>query len=284
MKNINLKDVHSSTFPGGETHVDVSHIMLKKFKEVTLKVNLRNAEDIMKLLLVTDAIRRYKPDTIIHLDMVYIPYARQDRVCKAGEAFSLNVFANIINSQNYSTITALDAHSKVSENLIHNLKVKTNSVYAENAISSSSFKTHKIVLVVPDKGAVGKSLDIYSDWVYRFKTRNVIIDTVRFEKERSPINGKIIGMDFAEDDPHVIDQDAIYYIIDDICDGGRTFVEIGKILKSKGIKDIRLFVTHGIFSNGFKELKKYFSNIYTANNLGSNSKYLKVIGNLENTK
>jgi ribose-phosphate pyrophosphokinase len=39
-------------------------------------------------------------------------------------------------------------------------------------------------------------------------------------------------------------------IIDDICDGGKTFLELGKKLKELGAKSVLLHVTHGIFSKG----------------------------------
>jgi ribose-phosphate pyrophosphokinase len=57
-------------------------------------------------------------------------------------------------------------------------------------------------------------------------------------------------------------------IIDDICDGGRTFIEIAKILKEEK-KDIKisLIVTHGIFSAGLKELYEYFDMIVTTNSV-----------------
>jgi ribose-phosphate pyrophosphokinase len=48
-------------------------------------------------------------------------------------------------------------------------------------------------------------------------------------------------------DKHVI-------IVDDICDGGRTFIELAKVLKSNKVKNITLFVTHGIFSKGVDAL------------------------------
>ena len=35
-----------------------------------------------------------------------------------------------------------------------------------------------------------------------------------------------------------------------ICDGGRTFVELGKKLKELGATKVNLHVTHGIFSKG----------------------------------
>ena len=40
------------------------------------------------------------------------------------------------------------------------------------------------------------------------------------------------------------------FIIDDICDGGGTFIGTAKMLKEKGAKKVVLIVTHGIFSKG----------------------------------
>jgi ribose-phosphate pyrophosphokinase len=52
-------------------------------------------------------------------------------------------------------------------------------------------------------------------------------------------------------------------IVDDICDGGRTFLEIAKILKARGASSIELYVTHGIFSNNaIEKLKPYFDKVY----------------------
>ena len=51
-------------------------------------------------------------------------------------------------------------------------------------------------------------------------------------------------------------------IVDDICDGGRTFIELAKVIR-KDYDKLILCITHGIFSNGFDELFKYFDQIYT---------------------
>jgi ribose-phosphate pyrophosphokinase len=52
-------------------------------------------------------------------------------------------------------------------------------------------------------------------------------------------------------------------IVDDICDGGGTFIGIAKALP----KDVKkyLYVTHGIFSKGLRELTGHFEHIYTTN-------------------
>jgi ribose-phosphate pyrophosphokinase len=51
-------------------------------------------------------------------------------------------------------------------------------------------------------------------------------------------------------------------ILDDICDGGQTFVELAKHLKAQGAKAIYLYITHGIFSKGLSVLKQHFEHVY----------------------
>lgn len=53
-------------------------------------------------------------------------------------------------------------------------------------------------------------------------------------------------------------------VVDDICDGGRTFVELAKAIREAGYtKELRLCVTHGIFSAGLQPLECY-DKIYAA--------------------
>ena len=54
--------------------------------------------------------------------------------------------------------------------------------------------------------------------------------------------------------------------MDDICDGGRTFIELAKAIRaSRPTAEVYLVVTHGIFSNGFAELKKELQKVYSSN-------------------
>jgi ribose-phosphate pyrophosphokinase len=66
----------------------------------------------------------------------------------------------------------------------------------------------------------------------------------------------------------VLDQhnDLTYVIIDDICDGGRTFIELAKVIKEgRPTAKVFLIVTHGIFSAGFKTLNEYMDGIFCTN-------------------
>ena len=54
-------------------------------------------------------------------------------------------------------------------------------------------------------------------------------------------------------------------IVDDTCDGGRTFIELAKVLRARNAGKIELYVTHGIFSKGLKELSEHFDCIHSLN-------------------
>jgi ribose-phosphate pyrophosphokinase len=53
-----------------------------------------------------------------------------------------------------------------------------------------------------------------------------------------------------------------YLVVDDICDGGGTFIGLGEKIREQGAF-ADLFVSHGIFSKGTEDLKKVFKNIIT---------------------
>ena len=79
-------------------------------------------------------------------------------------------------------------------------------------------------------------------------------------------------------------------IVDDICDGGATFINIAKEVKNqyKNVDKhcqgkIYLIVTHGIFSKGFKELSKYFDGVYCTNSYQDIGDYVSIYGELEKT-
>ncbi len=71
-------------FNGGELNVQVPRQYINNH-DVRLLANISDAEGIMALALVNDAIRRLSP-TSVSLSLGYVPYARQDRVCNPGDS------------------------------------------------------------------------------------------------------------------------------------------------------------------------------------------------------
>ena len=66
-------------------------------------------------------------------------------------------------------------------------------------------------------------------------------------KERDLKTGQLTNFKVFNEDL----QNKTCFIIDDICDGGGTFVGTAEALKKIGAQKIILVVSHGIFSKGF---------------------------------
>jgi len=243
---VNGREIKSTIFPGGEAHVNVEGMFIENVNSVV--AYLYSSDDIMKLMLTVDAMRREVPMCNITLEIPYFPYGRQDRVCNKGEAFSLEVMCKMINSLECSIIVT-DPHSEKTVWHLDNCRVETQEdIFQENDF----FKVIQglnAVMVSPDAGASEK---------VRYLSEKYNLDAIYCTKERDKESGY----------PTVVLPTDVEYkgknfiVIDDICDGGRTFVNLGHKLKFCGAKDLYLYVTHGIFSNGFKALRTYYTRIY----------------------
>jgi ribose-phosphate pyrophosphokinase len=237
------------TFSGGEEHVRLA-IEFDPGSPITITARLTSSQWIMRLFLVTDALDGMGANRKdIGLVIPYLPYARQDRVCSPGDAFSLRAFVRLIAAQGYSQIACLDIHNGESLKLFWNHDIRVHN--QTSTIFSRYFKVPEITHVVaPDKGAGNR----VSAWHGAMKADNPELKYLQMDKKRNPATGEITGLSL----PYLDHADkltgAFCLIVDDICDGGRTFIEAAKLLKGKGAKRVELFVSHGIFSKRFDEL------------------------------
>lgn len=228
------------TFSGGEEHVQYK---IKYKSPVTIRCSILSSKDLMRLLLLTDSLRR-QGITSITLYIPYLPYARQDRVCSEGQAFSLHVFADILNSQRYTEVISVDVHSDIAATLIDNFR----NTHQKEMVKLVPKKYNH--LISPDKGASKKIGEVCDKLQYYYY--------IQCDKIRDPATGNITSI--------TTDRDNLYgpcLIVDDICDGGRTFLETAKLLKSKGAESVDLYVTHGIFKGVSEDFFYYIDNVYT---------------------
>lgn len=191
-----------------------------------------------------DVVRSINSAAIIRLFIPYLPYARQDRRMTKHDAFSLKVFGNLLNSLKINTIMCFDAHSDVAAGIIDNLIVIGQERIMGISEVSHALTVNDPLIVAPDMGAVKKIHKVVS-------AMNIKYEPVIMDKERDPATGKI-GNHKVINYPHV--EGCHCLIIDDICDGGRTFISAAAELKHKGAATVSLYVTHGIFSQGIDAL------------------------------
>lgn len=206
---------------------------------------------------------------------LYVPYflgSRSDRQFEVGSNNYLkDVICPIINSLEFDQVTCLDPHSDVLEACITNFKKESNLELIRfslfDLLPGPGFINpdvlNNIILVSPDAGASKKIYKLAEQIGYNG-------DIITCSKDRDT-DGKLTKLVIPVST--IVNKD--YIIIDDICDGGATFLQIAKTLKPRLHESNKLYliVTHGIFSKGFQELSQYFDAIYCTNSYRDFSDY-----------
>lgn len=202
-------------------------------------------DTLIALALTRDAIRHMYPYANIQLVMPYLPYARQDRRERDGMSQPLKVIGAMINAMEFATVHVADPHSVVAEACINRLH--TLDQYDIFGQVKSSWREWYIV--APDAGATKKC--------EAFAKRVGAAGIITCAKDR--VNGKVQGIKVLDYPPHC----AKMFVLDDLCDGGRTFIEVAKALEGYEPVELDLAITHGLFTKGALVVAGVYDQVYT---------------------
>jgi ribose-phosphate pyrophosphokinase len=220
-----------------------------------LKQRINSYEDLFFLRSVADVIDA-------HNWTLFIPCMfgqRSDRRFSENQSFDLHLIIDFINSCGFSKVQVLDPHSDVTMALLNNGHKLSPFEYVRAAVADIMDKSlldyeepiDEILLVSPDAGAYKK--------VFEFGEK-LDLPVMGASKHRDK-NGKV-DLIFTHD---VDDKDCL--IVDDLCDGGYTFLVLADALRKHKARRVYLYVTHGLFSKGFGELHKEIDHIYCTNSV-----------------
>jgi ribose-phosphate pyrophosphokinase len=247
MKHIHLnlnQNIDRFVFPDNQPHVTLKNIEVED--EVTVTCAITDSVMMLQLLQTSNAL----DNLFARKKKLIIPYllgARYDRLMLTGDSIDLKVIANLINSMQFEKVYLFDVHSETATILINHAINVSNEKLVKQICEKNA------VLICPDAGAA-KKVNKYLDW------NRLFTQIVYCNKTRDVSNGKI--------SLQVLEPEKCYnrncVIIDDICDGGGTFLAIAQQIKPA---HLTLVVTHGIFSKGFSELEKYFQQIIVSDSL-----------------
>ncbi len=176
--------------------------------------------------------------------------ARQDRSNPTGDVlFTARNVAKLINSLGCPKVIVLDPHSEVTPALIDRcVTVHADEIFKLRRVCPTRQSTLPDAVVSPDAGAekrAGAVAKLFGvPLLHAWKTRDVK-------------DGKITGFGIEPCDEYRYKR---LLIVDDLCDGGGTFIGLNSKLPAGSIAD--LYVTHGLFTQGTANLKTCFQNIY----------------------
>lgn len=251
-KNLEVDVLH---FTDGSIRVTVPEMdQCLDYRTCAIQAFICNMDDLMIVAQVKDVISRLSiAPKNFRLEIISPVYSRYDRVMlnNQTDSFGALVFANFVNSIGFDRVVLFDNHSDVMTLLINNCWSFNQDVLAQKTLGDL-FSNYN--LVAPDKGAVKKNPDA------------VII----CDKVRDVTNGQITGMEVSK--LGNVDLDKPLLIVDDLCEGGRTFIEVAKVLNVVDRPEMMeivklpklLYVTHGIFSNNaLDKLTEHYQHVYT---------------------
>ena len=245
----NIYQTKSFAFPGGELQVQVPELPETITGDVSVLARLQSADALIRLLLTAELLFRAHHSGRKRLIIPYFPYARQDRVMQTGEAFSLKAITRLINSLGFDEVVTCDPHSDVTAALVENIRVIPQARLV--AVPAEMRESFHPIIVAPDAGAAKKAFGVAQRFGLPIVTASKVRDTATGQITRTELHTSIslTGADLL--------------IVDDICDGGRTFIELARVLRSHGAGRVFLYVTHGIFSQGLGVFAGLIDGVFT---------------------
>lgn len=231
-------------YPDGQLNVQIDES--DRLGITRQKIN--SYEDLFELMSKVEVLRYNQ----IELQELFIPCLfgqRSDRRFSKNESFGLKIICDFINQMGFKKVKILDPHSDVSLALINNSEKISSFEYVQQVCREIS--KENLVLISPDAGAYKKVFKYGEDLELPVVAAN------KFRDLEGNITLNILG--------DVKDKKCL--IVDDLCDGGYTFLVLGKKLKELGVNKVYLYVSHGYFSKGFKELNEVLDGIYSTNSV-----------------
>ena len=222
---------------------------------IVVRTRLISNDDIIALALVKDVIdnKYVNVKTILKID--YMMYQQDDRRFKTEESFGLKVISNFINTMKWDKVEIFHPHSDKVE-FINNCIITSNQSFVEAALLDvRSYTFNRFPYwVIPDSGAFKtqfKQIENieYPNFITCMKSRNHETGGIETVVNVGDLSGQAC------------------FIVDDICLGGRTFIQIAQKLKEKNCGELYLIVSHGVFNQGIEHLLEYFDYIYTTDSI-----------------
>ncbi|QUS35768.1 ribose-phosphate pyrophosphokinase [Falsirhodobacter algicola] len=231
---VSLVDARVERFNDQEIFVEVYENVRGEDMFVIQPTSNPANDNLMELLIITDALRRSSADRITAV-IPYFGYARQDRRAKARTPISAKLVANLLVEAGVDRILTLDLHAAQIQGFFD---IPVDNLYSAPIFAldiEHHFKNQMddVMIISPDVGGVARAREIAK----RINAPLAIVDKRR-EKAGEIAEMKVIG--------DVSGKTCI--IVDDICDTAGTLCKAAEVLVENGATEVHAYITHGVLS------------------------------------
>ncbi|MCX8194562.1 MAG: ribose-phosphate diphosphokinase [Candidatus Micrarchaeota archaeon] len=266
--------IELKNFPDKESHVLVKDLESLRGQDVQVLHRCYPKQDssLVQLFLIGRTVAKVanRMEAIIP----YLPYARQDKIWKPGEALSAEAVCEMIKAAGFSSIATFDCHfiKKPGETTYGGIRIRNFSL-SSALVSYFKAKKPDAIFISPDEGA--KYLVSESGGASMVKKRG---DYANHKKravrqvESLELNG---GLD-------VRGKDVI--ILDDMIAGGGTMIRAVRAVISLGARSVCCGCTHGLFlGDSYTKLQDAGAEeIVSSNTIASEASKIDILPEIKN--
>ena len=234
---IKLGDATVTTFSDGEILVRVNENVRGSDVFVLQPTSIPVNDNIMELLLITDALKRASVGRITAV-IPYYGYARQDRKVQPRVPISAKMVADLITAVGTNRVLTVDLHAGQIQGFFN---IPVDNLYASPILLDfikKKYDTDHLVIVSPDAGGVERA----RSFAKRLQCSIAIVDKRREkvnECEVMNVIGDVSGMDAL--------------ILDDMVDTAGTMTQAAAAVKEKGARNVSAACTHAVLSGAAAE-------------------------------
>lgn len=228
---IPLADAKVGTFSDGEINIHVNENVRGNDVFVVQSTSTPVNNNLMELLLMTDALRRASARRITAV-IPYYGYARQDRKVQPRVPISSKVVADLLSAAGANRVLTIDLHAGQIQGFFN---IPVDHLYAQPVLHEYFRECNfdNLVIVSPDAGGAERA----RDFAKRLDASLALIDKRREMANVSKVM-HVIG--------DVKGKDAI--ILDDMIDTAGTTTQAVQALKENGAKRVYAACTHAVLS------------------------------------
>lgn len=235
---INNKGYKLVRFPDGELHLELEPLNRKH--PVAVVCRITKSDDLFIMMQLADILKRQCVE-VSSLSVYYLMGMRCDRLFDLNRPFTLSLVADVLNALNARRVYLYEPHSERALRLIKN----SGCCDVTTAVLDRIRKNDKYLLVAPDKGACDRYVD--SDF------------SVVCHKQRDEATGNLTGFSIST---YTDVSGENLLVVDDLCDGGGTFVGLAPKLRNLAPKSLSLLVTHAVQKAGIDRVAAYYDKVY----------------------
>jgi ribose-phosphate pyrophosphokinase len=219
-------------FSDGEVMVEINENVRGRDVYVIQSTCAPTNDNLMELLVMTDALKRASAATITAV-VPYYGYARQDRKAAPRTPITAKLVADLITTAGIDRVVTVDLHAGQIQGFFD---IPVDNLYAAPVILNhlkNRFDGQPIVMVSPDAGGTERA----RAFAKRLECTLAVID----KRRTSPNVAEVM---------HLIGdvRNKIAIILDDMIDTAGTLTQAAKALKENGATAVYACATHGVLS------------------------------------